>query len=184
MPNQRKKIILNEILFWKQNKLLPEHYCDFLMTLYLEGDSIEGEISYKKSIKVQEKKSKLLKSVLMMVIAFGLFATLFMSSEALLAPIVILTAVVTFVFVISAFVYARKKESVTPILLISAALLIFGLSVKCATAYFPDNPIVLVVLLICNCILWLMTGLKYKLIYFTISGVLGLLVIMGFQIVY
>ena len=38
MSNQRKQIILNEITFWKQNKLLPEHYCDFLMTLYTEGE--------------------------------------------------------------------------------------------------------------------------------------------------
>lgn len=37
MTNPRKKIILNEILFWKQNKLLPEHYCDFLAALYTEG---------------------------------------------------------------------------------------------------------------------------------------------------
>lgn len=41
MTNPRKKIILNEILFWKQNKLLPEHYCDFLAALYTEGADIE-----------------------------------------------------------------------------------------------------------------------------------------------
>ncbi|PKC51915.1 hypothetical protein RhiirA1_482678 [Rhizophagus irregularis] len=45
MPNTRKQIILNEILFWKQNKLLPEHYCDFLMTLYTEGE-VEPEENY------------------------------------------------------------------------------------------------------------------------------------------
>ena len=31
MSNQRKQIILNEITFWKKNKLLPERYCNFLM---------------------------------------------------------------------------------------------------------------------------------------------------------
>ena len=28
--NQKTNIIINEILFWKQNKMLPEQYCDYL----------------------------------------------------------------------------------------------------------------------------------------------------------
>ena len=58
MPNPRKQIILNEILFWKQNKLLPEHYCDFLMTLYSEGNEFETEekASHKKAVKAKEKR--------------------------------------------------------------------------------------------------------------------------------
>ena len=38
MSNPKKQIIMNEIAFWKQSKLLPEQYCDFLMTLYSEGN--------------------------------------------------------------------------------------------------------------------------------------------------
>lgn len=60
MDNPKKQIIINEILFWKQNKLLPEHYCDFLMTLYTEGEDIQlqNHISIKKSIKMKEKRKK------------------------------------------------------------------------------------------------------------------------------
>jgi hypothetical protein len=35
--DQKTKIILHEIMYWKKNKLLPDHYCDFLITLYTEG---------------------------------------------------------------------------------------------------------------------------------------------------
>ena len=43
MENPKKQIILNEILFWKQNKLLPEQYCDFLLKLYTEGEDIKQQ---------------------------------------------------------------------------------------------------------------------------------------------
>ena len=58
MSNQRKQIILNEITFWKQNKLLPEHYCDFLMTLYTEGNQEDEKqmANAKHSVKGQEKR--------------------------------------------------------------------------------------------------------------------------------
>lgn len=52
--NQKTKIILQEIQHWKKNKLLPEHYCDFLITLYTEGS--ENSISNsnrKKSIYIR-----------------------------------------------------------------------------------------------------------------------------------
>ena len=38
MNPQRKRMIISEIKYWKQNKLLPEHYCDFLITLYAQGE--------------------------------------------------------------------------------------------------------------------------------------------------
>ncbi|RCW65345.1 hypothetical protein [Saliterribacillus persicus] len=34
----KKDIIIDEIKHWKASKLLPEHYCDFLLALYTEGD--------------------------------------------------------------------------------------------------------------------------------------------------
>ncbi|MGM0523072.1 MAG: hypothetical protein ACQER2_03360 [Bacillota bacterium] len=37
MDQQRKATIIHEIKYWKDNHLLPEHYCDFLLALYTEG---------------------------------------------------------------------------------------------------------------------------------------------------
>ena len=44
MNAQRKRIIISEIQYWKKNRLLPEHYCDFLITLYAQGETDETEI--------------------------------------------------------------------------------------------------------------------------------------------
>ncbi|ARK29345.1 hypothetical protein [Halalkalibacter krulwichiae] len=38
MDKHRKEIIIREIQYWKKSKLLPDHYCDFLLTLYSEGE--------------------------------------------------------------------------------------------------------------------------------------------------
>jgi hypothetical protein len=34
--DEKRKIIIREIEQWRQSRLLPEHYCDFLMNIYLE----------------------------------------------------------------------------------------------------------------------------------------------------
>ncbi|MEM5592255.1 hypothetical protein AAHH67_11950 [Niallia circulans] len=48
MQDQRKTIIVKEIAYWKENKMLPEHYCDYLLTLYTEGNGVEENTISKK----------------------------------------------------------------------------------------------------------------------------------------
>lgn len=46
MSNQRIEIIIQEINYWKEHKLLPDVYCDFLLALYTKGESeIETSMS-------------------------------------------------------------------------------------------------------------------------------------------
>ncbi|SOC20904.1 hypothetical protein SAMN05880501_11261 [Ureibacillus xyleni] len=183
MPNNRKKIILNEILFWKQNKLLPEHYCDFLMTLYSEGNEIEVEedISHKKAVKAQEKRKNVILTLSVGFIAVLLLILLLVIHHYVWI-IALLTGVIACVMMISAYILAKKNALITPILQVISALLIFGLSVKVSLTYFADQTIILFILLIANCIMWLVSGIKLKLTYFTLSGVLGLVIIIGYQI--
>ena len=183
MANSKKKIILNEILFWKQNKLLPDQYCDFLMTLYSEGNEIELEedISHKKSIIAKEKRNRLKLLLFLGILSVVSLAALFLVSE-LTWLVAIVVGAIAIILMVMAYRFAKKKEMLAPILHISSALLLFGISVKISKEYFFENQIVLYALLILNCLLWLFTGYKFKLMYFTISGVLGLLVLIGYQI--
>ncbi|WP_252502925.1 hypothetical protein [Sporosarcina sp. Marseille-Q4943] len=75
MNAQRKKIITAEINYWKQNKLLPEHYCDFLITLYTQGDH-EQEISATEAVLSKKKRKLKVRAVLIqslyILIAFAL----------------------------------------------------------------------------------------------------------------
>ncbi len=184
MANSKKKIILNEILFWKQNKLLPDHYCDFLMTLYSEGNEIEveDEISHKKSIIAKQKQNNMLLIAFISIISISLLATLFMISEiAWLVGAGV--GIIAIVLMVIAYRFAKKKEIMAPVLHIASALLLFGVSVKMSIQYFPENQFVLYGLLILNCLMWFFTGYKFKLMYFTVSGAVGLLFLIGYQIV-
>jgi len=42
MDQDKRAIIIKEIQYWKRTRLLPEHYCDFLLNLYSSG---QGEAS-------------------------------------------------------------------------------------------------------------------------------------------
>src|SRR5690606_36010375 len=88
MSNQRKQIIVNEITFWKQNKLLPEHYCDFLMTLYTEGEqepSIVGNA--KEAVKAQEKRKGKAWFFIVPFIAIALVALSFLVDTVLFVAV-------------------------------------------------------------------------------------------------
>lgn len=174
MSNERKKIIVNEITFWKKNKLLPEHYCDFLMTLYTEGnydnEELKGDAS--KAIKAQEKRKNVGTYLLIPVIAIILVGLLFTLDTVWLTSVI--TGVVAIVCLFGAFYYAKKNQLITPILHVSAALLLLAVTVRIYLTYFPQNNTVLYGALAVNCFLWLISGLKLKITYFTVSGGLGL----------
>lgn len=183
MENPKKQIIINEILFWKQNKLLPEHYCDFLMTLYAEGEDIEQQVKIgsKKSVKGKEKRRRATISFLIFAMTASLLVLLFLMTSYFMAALFIV-GFIAILFIFYSYKFAKKNDLIAPVLQVAAALLIFGISVKVSIVYFENNNAVLYSLLIANCSMWTVTGIKLKLLYFTISGVLGLAVIIGYQL--
>ncbi|SDK54043.1 hypothetical protein [Sediminibacillus albus] len=44
MADDKKEIIIQEIISWKQSKLLPSKYCDFLLALYSQGEGIDEKV--------------------------------------------------------------------------------------------------------------------------------------------
>ncbi|EON71765.1 hypothetical protein [Lysinibacillus sphaericus] len=184
MTNPRKKIILNEILFWKQNKLLPEHYCDFLATLYAEGTDVE-ELEYathKQAILPSEKRKMifLLGALCISVIAL-LYVYFTVPSLTMILTVIVAIAAIT--LFITAFRVVKKNNLLAPILHIIAAILLFSVSIRICTTYFSGNNIVLFGLIAANCGVWLWSGIKMKLLYFTVSGVLGLIALIGYYII-
>ncbi|MEC3883135.1 hypothetical protein VKA52_05255 [Halobacillus sp. HZG1] len=39
MKHERTQTIVDEIRYWKQNRLLPDEYCNFLLALYTKGEN-------------------------------------------------------------------------------------------------------------------------------------------------
>lgn len=183
LGTQRKEMILNEIQFWKQNHLLPAHYCDFLMALYAQGESVDekNEVKVSKSILAKEKKKKIMFISLILMITITVLALLFTKNALGIIPIV-LASMLAIVLLIAAIKLSRNKTIMMPIIFISSALLILGLSFKIWLVYFPDNPFILLGLVSGNCIMWFISGLLLKLPYFTLSGAIGFLLVIMFII--
>lgn len=184
MTNPRKKIILNEILFWKQNKLLPEHYCDFLATLYSEGNDIEEleEAHHKRAVLPVEKRKMLIVAISIFIGIVALLAVYF-TVPSLTLILTIVVAIAAIALFVKAYQTARESGLLAPVFHVFAAILLFSASIQVCMTYFTGNNIALFSLIAANCIVWLWSGIKMKLLYFTVSGVIGLVVLIGYYVV-
>jgi hypothetical protein len=181
MNPQRKRMIISEIKYWKQNKLLPEHYCDFLITLYAQGED-EKEARAAQGILVKEKK-KLNRtistlSILAIIVSGGMF--IFNQYPVLTLT---LTAIVSLLFLLLTMRKSTNQMGVAPFLYILASLMLLLMSLKLWVVYFEGHTMLLIGLLVLNCALWLFAGRLLKLHYFTISGAAGLLLIIVFLLI-
>ena len=179
MNQQRKRIIISEIKYWKHNRLLPAHYCDFLITLYAQGEEdSQQEVKVSESILVKEKKmlnrTILLLTLLAIVSSSGMFVITQYPGVTMA-----LAAVLAVVFLLSTL---RKKANaaLVPFIYIIVSFMLLIMSLKLWFVFFDGHTMLLLGLLMLNCSLWLFAGRLLKLLYFTISGTAGLLLIIGF----
>jgi len=166
MDENRKQIIIKEIGYWKNNKLLPEQYCNFLLALYTEGTGLN-----EKSNKLKNGKKVFLCLLIIPIIVFIVYFT----ELSLILQIVF--AIVFILIGIYLTFYLRRSGLLFHIPLIISALLLLFVSVELTLTNFPKSTIILYSILMVNCFMWLIGGWKFKQIYFTLSGVLGLLLI-------
>ncbi|WP_203246890.1 hypothetical protein [Sporosarcina beigongshangi] len=179
MNQQRKRIIISEIKYWKHNRLLPAHYCDFLITLYAQGE--EGnkqEVKVSESIIVKEKK-KLNRIILLLVLVSLVVSGSMFIFTHYPAETMTVAAIIVTVFLLSTL---RKKvnQSLAPFIYIIVSFMLLFMSLKLWFVFFEGHTMLLLGLLMLNCSLWLFAGRLLKLLYFTISGTVGLLLIIGF----
>ncbi|MGR3765061.1 hypothetical protein [Rossellomorea sp. NS-SX7] len=163
----RQAVIINEIKFWKQNNMLPDQYCDYLLALYTKGEENHSDPSHKKGRKKLNYMTILLSGVVMFISLFVIYFTEL--------SVVLQTAILTgFVVLLIGWgiYYSKKKVSTVPIL-ISAAFIILLLSISITEEISDGSPHMAYATLFLNCLLWIVLGIKRKLIYFTLSGAIG-----------
>ncbi len=172
MNETRKKIIIQEIKYWKENKLLPEQYCDFLLTLYSGGEE---------RIESMKKKSKSSLHIPLWIFTTIFFIILFVNyfTEIPIGMQITLTAIAIIIFGSLMMRYV-KEALLFQLALVCLALFILMESVNLADFIFPKNYGILYIILLVQCGVWCMVGHKLKLLYFLIAGVIGALIIVYF----
>ncbi|MGD6832219.1 hypothetical protein ACQCT5_08650 [Sutcliffiella halmapala] len=171
MNRQRKDTIIQEIHYWKESRLLPEHYCDYLLALYTEGEGSN------KQAKVQKKN--------LFHIFFAFLIPLFvpitflviyfteLSIDLQMLPIIffiLLSLLGYFVF--------RKEHFFIHIPIVTTALLVLLLSLKLveATGYHSTKMLVTVG---AQAIGWFVVGFLKKWYYLNVAAIITGLLILG-----
>ncbi|QOR65562.1 hypothetical protein IM538_17370 [Cytobacillus suaedae] len=168
MDQHRKALIVKEIKLWKQSKLLPEHYCDFLLTLYTEG-----EVEIKKS-----KASTNFKDIVIALLLISLLpATLLVIYFTEMYFVLQIPIFIIFIIICLISAFFLKNNFLKQLSYIIFALLFLITTIEIGGYFFKENVVVLSSIIIFNCLLWLLAGLKMKQKYFIIAGVIGLILL-------
>ncbi len=174
----RKKIIIQEIKYWKKSRLLPEQYCNFLLSLYSEGE----ETGYKKA--EQEKNKIKLLSLMMTILAVALFGLTFLVIYFTDFSPFLQTGLVIFFSAILFLMAAQSKrfnnQMIVHLYILLGMLILFFATIHSIGFLFPNSKIAITGAVIISCLVWLLIGKKYNLKYLMISGGLGFVIIIYF----
>ncbi|WP_078552793.1 hypothetical protein [Bacillus alkalicellulosilyticus] len=177
MNQERKKIIINEIKYWNQSKLLPKQYCDFLLSLYSEGEeSFEPTSQKKVSIAMKQLYGLSLLSLLLFFISFVVIHFTDFSLAMQIAFVVIVVGIMTYL----SMKLNNKSRMLAQLSFLLSSILIFLWSVQTTDLIFQGNEIAMSITILLSCIAWVLVGLKWSMIYFLFAGIASVLFLLFF----
>ncbi|KUP06012.1 hypothetical protein Q73_09565 [Bacillus coahuilensis m2-6] len=165
MNKQRKDILIQEIKYWKENQLLPSHYCDFLLSLYTEGNRpVETERKEKKN-----GFSFVWLFLCLLTLPLSLFVLYFTELSIILQTGILLTFVILLFFI--SFYYSTK---INRVIIQSIMLLqIFLTTMFLSEVLFGPSPSIIKGTVVINCLVWIVIGRFSQQKYFMVAGVMG-----------
>ncbi|PLR76987.1 hypothetical protein CU633_13030 [Bacillus sp. V3-13] len=170
MNQNRKSTIIKEILYWKENRLLPEQYCNYLLALYTEGNRpVE-----KHKQRIASFKNRFPSVAIFLLIPIFIFVIYFTELSFILQ--MALGGVFIIAGLFAAYYFSRKGISFQVPLIVSALIFLL-LSVEGASVLAPNHDGILYTICSANCLLWILIGWKLKLLYFKLSGIIGTAII-------
>lgn len=176
MDETKKKIIIQEINSWKESRMLPEQYCNYLLALYSQGEA-QPAPSVKNKKGRKERFNGLAIGTLFLIVVFLNYFT----EISIIMQIVVTTfSIIAFLLLIRLFI---NKNVLLQLSLIGFSLLMLMETVQASEIMAPGKRSVLYICLFFNCGLWIWIGKKHKLLYFSISGFLGFVVISYFLLI-
>ncbi|WP_110111371.1 hypothetical protein [Bacillus sp. CGMCC 1.16541] len=168
----KNKLIINEIQIWKESKILPEHYCDYLLMLYTKGERDENQYG---SYSCLTRFNKLHLLFILLFLPFELLVIYFTELSFVLQ--MVLSSIFILISFLSSIFYRKEGVFLHTGLTVSALLLLVQ-SHKMVQMYFYDSPGIVKVVIFIHCLLWLALGKKFQLSYFIIASVIGIVIIL------
>lgn len=175
----RKEIIIKEIHYWKKHRLLPEHYCDFLLALYTGGNDNTNYSTNQKQLYFRRGFTILLITLLIILFPITFLVIYFTEMSSLMQ--IALTTILILVGLVGG-IWGKRNNN--PFLfhfsIVGLAFILLTHSVKIADLYFNEQRMAMGIILFLNCVLWLISGFLLKLPYLLLSGGFGLVIFLVF----
>lgn len=147
-----------------------------MLTLYTEGD--ENNDPEKRKTPFSNIKmiySIIVVHLLLLVTIVVIYFTDF--SLIMQIGIGILCAIITF-YIAQRFIV--KHKNFAHLFHLIGAITLFLLMVQTAVELFPNNRLPIAVVVLFNCFGWIVIGYRWKIKYFQIAGICGILLFIGF----
>lgn len=174
MDWQRKAIIIGEIKYWKDNRLLPEAYCDYLLALYTKGE--EEETSSKSSQSMKKNVLTLIFLILNVLVAPGIAFFIIYAQVNLMATISLLFLALVMSLGLSYIAWKLYHIEFNYIILVLLLnLLILSMIV---INQWVTHTVIALVMIYLQLIVWIFLGAKLKNKSLLIIGILGMLISM------
>lgn len=170
MNKDKKDIIINEIEYWKENKLLPETYCHFLLALYTEGNHEDDQLLGTK----HKKGAYLLIGILVFLLMSTLLVTYFTELSFVLQTVTEGILLVTSA-VVTAYLIHKKAAFQLPLVLMFLQLLIS--SINLVEYITLGNQFWIAFTVAGNGFLWVVIGTRYRVHSLLISGLIAVFIL-------
>jgi len=186
MNQERRQVIVSEILHWRRSKLLPDQYCDFLLNLYADEEETtliqqQQQSAVGKAVATIQKATGLqwfltlgiFTLISILVFYFSRFPTTLQISVVALGTIVMLWGGARI----------RKRSESTGIACIGLAmLLLLGGGLYIMDLHEWEDMIWKILLLSACSLLWIICGIKMNIPMLHLSGWLAALLVYGWML--
>lgn len=176
MAEDRIPIIIKEIQYWKESKLLSDVQCDFLLALYTQGDgeTIDKYVLNKKRLDLSIVLQTLL-SILLFILSFVVIYIIKMSFGLQIGIISAFLAISLW-----NYISLKRKESSYSSIAIATFLIMMLMFTVFISKTLNLSQLILQIIISLNFIGWFIFGKYTALKYLKITSILGLL----FMIIY
>jgi hypothetical protein len=176
MDERRREIIVREIEYWKRSRLLPEQYCNYLLALYTEGDDKKRPHG-RGSDRRRTVFTFLLAGMICLLLPASTLVIYFTELSFVLQ--MLLYALFFFLCLVAIRLW-KGKGNILHIPLISGAFIFLIASIKIGEYYFPKQKAVTALTIFINCLWWIWMGKRFRLLYFLLSGIIGMGILIAF----
>ncbi|WP_331701032.1 hypothetical protein [Paenibacillus sp. IITD108] len=185
MNQERRQIIVNEIINWRKSKLLPDQYCDFLLNLYADDEETTS---------IQQQQSAVGKAVATIQKATGLQWFLTLGTFTFISILVFYFSRFPTTLQISVVVLGtiallwmgariRKRSESSGIACIGIAMLVLlGGGLYILNLHEWEDMLWKILLLSACALLWIICGIKMNIPMLHLSGWLASLLVYGWML--